>query len=722
LIFKFEILFISFAGTIRLRVVRPRDSLTIGDKCIWPVSFLKYANDQDAGVTFALRRVPPPLSIQRKSDFIQKKKQTFCETAMNEEKKISTRTTTITNSTTTNTTTTNLIYGKPPTKWWSCTVIEYDYGYSILSTQWGDVGGNSEHSKVRQYNDINEALKRSITKMKSKINKGYIKYTLNNDSFEKFKKNTSSTNSTTSTKNAEKAVDGFVLLHVGTHSEYRDTKIDNSSGRSGDGGSSSSGVDEQTCELPVWIMNELLLKENDVIEIEKVSLLSGSHVKIKLPFRLHEMDDEEFNLLQHCIHQHFIEFYDTLTEGTKIPLLWGEIFIFIEIIAVYTKSRNGQRQQLDAVNIRRSEVVNNLTYDFVPNDYDVKTEQGKKEEIQKETKDNEYDELGNDTETQELVKIFGLTPDQGVTLTSDNSNNEIKEDNDLTLIDGITSGLNKLKHYAEQIKFSPGSNSFRFMVRVKDYLEQSDPDMNWLLTFEQILKGEVDMFNYIDEYESARWIDPLSRIDEDEIPMMMRFSSAQDDQKGIAYSLLPNGNKIKVNKENQVRYLDLWLRHKLESEIDESTRWFVEGLKNVIPLGLLNIFNPNELQILLSGQPFLNDDNSTILNTFLNDHIVYQMDNNAPIIQYFKEAIRRFTPNERSMVFRFWTGMTSLPPGGLDCLHPKCTIELSTSSTEMLPLATTCYNLLVIPEYNSVEVLMEKLRKGCEYGMRFGRY
>ena len=52
----------------------------------------------------------------------------------------------------------------------------------------------------------------------------------------------------------------------------------------------------------------------------------------------------------------------------------------------------------------------------------------------------------------------------------------------------------------------------------------------WLLTFEQILKGEVDMFNYIDEYESARWIDPLSRIDEDEIPMMMRFSSAQDDQ------------------------------------------------------------------------------------------------------------------------------------------------------------------------------------------------
>ena len=124
---------------------------------------------------------------------------------------------------------------------------------------------------------------------------------------------------------------------------------------------------------------------------------------------------------------------------------------------------------------------------------------------------------------------------------------------------------------------------------------------------------------------------------------------------------------------------------------------------------LLNIFNPNELQILLSGQPFLNDDNSTILNTFLNDHIVYQMDNNAPIIQYFKEAIRRFTPNERSMVFRFWTGMTSLPPGGLDCLHPKCMIELSTSSTEMLPLATTCYNLLVIMVLEKIEKQINKL-------------
>ena len=46
--------------------MKPRTLLTEGDKCIWPLSFLKYAVDQ-SGVTFALRRIPPLLGVRAAS-------------------------------------------------------------------------------------------------------------------------------------------------------------------------------------------------------------------------------------------------------------------------------------------------------------------------------------------------------------------------------------------------------------------------------------------------------------------------------------------------------------------------------------------------------------------------------------------------------------------------------------------------------------------------------
>ena len=46
------------ARTTVLRVVSPRTSLVSGDKCIWPTTFIKYANNQN-GTTFALRRLAP---------------------------------------------------------------------------------------------------------------------------------------------------------------------------------------------------------------------------------------------------------------------------------------------------------------------------------------------------------------------------------------------------------------------------------------------------------------------------------------------------------------------------------------------------------------------------------------------------------------------------------------------------------------------------------------
>jgi hypothetical protein len=186
--------------------------------------------------------------------------------------------------------------------------------------------------------------------------------------------------------------------------------------------------------------------------------------------------------------------------------------------------------------------------------------------------------------------------------------------------------------------------------------------------------------------------------------------------------MVPGGAATEVTERNQVRYLDLWLRHKLESEIDEGTRWFAEGLTSVVPSGVLDMFSAKELQRLLGGESFLSDDAK--LNTFLEESVrwKYFSGEDDPLKEHFKKAMLQFSVEQRECVFEFWTGMRSLPPGGVENMTGgQCTVEKSTISSDNLPRSTTCFNVLSIPAYGSVEVMMMKLKKAYEEGMNFGR-
>ena len=108
--------------------------------------------------------------------------------------------------------------------------------------------------------------------------------------------------------------------------------------------------------------------------------------------------------------------------------------------------------------------------------------------------------------------------------------------------------------------------------------------------------------------------------------------------------------------------------------------------------------------------------------TFLEENILYKdFLEDDPLKEHFKQAMREFSPEERESVFEFWTGMRSLPPGGVENLTHQCTVQKSTVSMDHLPLATTCYNVLSIPAYEGAEVMKEKLKIAYENGMAIGR-
>ena len=280
--------------------------------------------------------------------------------------------------------------------------------------------------------------------------------------------------------------------------------------------------------------------------------------------------------------------------------------------------------------------------------------------------------------------------------------------------------LDQIQTLANRSTFASGSSKLQFMQRVTDYLEQADPTMKWEKTFQQILGDENNVFEDVDGF-GGTVLDPLKRKDYKK-PMMLKFSTAPAVGSSVVYPMVPGGAAIEVTEENKVQYLDLWLRHKLESEIDESTRWFVKGLTTIVPPGVLNMFSPNELQLLLGGDVL---DDAGLNDLF--QHISYtptslSSEEKLKVKTDFEATMTGFTLKERQDFFRFVTGMSRIPPGGCGKLDPLFTIETDTNlGQDALPLATTCYNHMLIPMFENEATMKNKIKIGIEWGMSMGR-
>ena len=185
---------------------------------------------------------------------------------------------------------------------------------------------------------------------------------------------------------------------------------------------------------------------------------------------------------------------------------------------------------------------------------------------------------------------------------------------------------------------------------------------------------------------------------------MMRSYETEDDQDAEpkpSYPLVSGGEQVAVSEENGVRFVNLWLRAKLEDEIDEQARWFADGLTRVVPAGVVSMFNARELQQMLGGSS-MNDAALEDLRTHTTLHVDSSTGN------HFWEAMEQMSKKERMQVFTFATGMPRCPLAGMASLSPH---EFTLSSTDSrYPIAHTCFNRLDLPRsINSAAEMRECL-------------
>jgi ubiquitin-protein ligase E3 C len=188
----------------------------------------------------------------------------------------------------------------------------------------------------------------------------------------------------------------------------------------------------------------------------------------------------------------------------------------------------------------------------------------------------------------------------------------------------------------------------------------------------------------------------------------------------VTRNLVPNGEDIIVTNENRPLYISYVARHRLVVQPYAQTRAFLRGLGLIIDPAWLSMFNQNELQRLVGG------DSSEIDVEDLRRHTVYSGvyaigddGEEHPTVKLFWEVMRDLDDQRRRDVLKYVTSTPRAPLLGFKQLCPPFSIRDGGRDQDRLPSASTCVNLLKLPQYTSKEVLKEKLLYAVTSGAGF---
>jgi len=178
--------------------------------------------------------------------------------------------------------------------------------------------------------------------------------------------------------------------------------------------------------------------------------------------------------------------------------------------------------------------------------------------------------------------------------------------------------------------------------------------------------------------------------------------------------LKPNGSNIQVTSSNCIEYIHYVADHKLNQQIKLQCNAFRQGLANIIDLERLQTFSYRELQVLISGAFTPVDLEDLKKNTVYSGGYT----STHPVINHFWQVVSTFNDTGRRQLLKFVTSCSRPPLLGFKDMEPPFCIQ-SAGTDDRLPTASTCMNLLKLPEFADIDVLREKLVYALESGTGF---
>ncbi|XP_055330694.1 ubiquitin-protein ligase E3C-like [Paramacrobiotus metropolitanus] len=187
------------------------------------------------------------------------------------------------------------------------------------------------------------------------------------------------------------------------------------------------------------------------------------------------------------------------------------------------------------------------------------------------------------------------------------------------------------------------------------------------------------------------------------------FTAAAGELGPQQVELKPNGRNIPVTEDAVTEYVFLMADFKLNKQIRVQTAAFRDGINDVVPIQLLQIFNFKELQTVISGTEEPIDVSDWRKNTYY----ASPYDDEHPTIQSFWRIVSSFSEPTKRRLLKFVTSCSRPPLLGFKDLPHKFSIN-PVNDSERLPTASTCMNLLKLPNIPDEKKLREKLLYAIE--------
>nr|XP_015200083.1 PREDICTED: probable E3 ubiquitin-protein ligase HERC4 [Lepisosteus oculatus] len=180
------------------------------------------------------------------------------------------------------------------------------------------------------------------------------------------------------------------------------------------------------------------------------------------------------------------------------------------------------------------------------------------------------------------------------------------------------------------------------------------------------------------------------------------------------HEVVPHGREILVTRFNRQQYVDAYVDYVFNKSIQKPFQDFVRGFTTGCPNNMWKIFLPDELMAVLNG------------------NVNYEWDElkkNARYIEYqptdqtiinFWVFFAELTEQQKKNFLSFMTGSDRLPVGGLSSMRFTIMDKKITNPDEYYPVANTCYGILYLPNYSSIDILRNKFLHAITFFEEFG--
>uniref|UniRef100_A0AAX7SZI0 HECT domain-containing protein n=1 Tax=Astatotilapia calliptera TaxID=8154 RepID=A0AAX7SZI0_ASTCA len=176
--------------------------------------------------------------------------------------------------------------------------------------------------------------------------------------------------------------------------------------------------------------------------------------------------------------------------------------------------------------------------------------------------------------------------------------------------------------------------------------------------------------------------------------------------------LVPNGENINVNMSNRQDFVSAYVDYVFNTSVAPLFECFYSGFHKVCGGKVLELFQPNELQAMVIGNTNYDwmelEKTTEYKGEYWTDH---------PTIRLFWEVFHNLPLEKKKQFLLFLTGSDRIPILGMKSL--KLVIQPTGGGEHYLPVAHTCFNLLDLPKYTSLEMLREKLLQAIDHNQGF---